>query len=176
VSAQIDELNGLSIDNTIADVAVYSDKARYHALFAQLRRDDPVRWTTPDAYRPFWTVSKHADISEVQRKSTLYISGPRTTLNTIEAETKIRAVTGRKQSQRSIISTDGAEHTVMRAVTADWSLPDSVRPAPPRRAVFSRSCKIPKKWRSCGSARLPRPVPGESGNSGALQGIDRTCG
>ena len=127
MSAQSEELNGLSIDNAIADVGVYSDKARYHALFTKLRRDDPVRWTTPDQYRPFWTVSKHADISEVQKKPALYISGPRTTLNTIEAETKIRAVTGRNQSQRSIISTDGSEHAALRVVTADWFLPDSVK-------------------------------------------------
>jgi cytochrome P450 len=127
VTGRAQQADELSIDNAIADVGVYSDKARYHALFATLRREDPVRWTTPDNYRPFWTVAKHADISEVQKQPGLYPSGPRTTLNTIEAEEKIFARTGRRQTQRSIISTDGAEHTALRTVTQEWLLPDSVK-------------------------------------------------
>lgn len=122
-----DVLGGLSIDDAIADVGVYSDRARYHALFAALRREEPVRWTEPARYRPFWAVSKHADISEVQRQPALFLNGPRTQLNTIEAEDRIRAVTGRNQVQRTIISTDGAEHAALRAISAAWFQPESVR-------------------------------------------------
>jgi cytochrome P450 len=122
-----DVLGGLSVDDAIADVGVYSDKPRYHALFSALRRDEPVRWTAPRQYRPFWTVSKHADISEVQRKPALFLNGPRTQLNTIEAENRIRAATGSHQAQRTIISTDGAEHAALRQITAEWFMPESVR-------------------------------------------------
>ena len=117
----------LSVDDAITDVGVYSDKTRYHRLFAKLRVEDPVRWTQPTSYRPFWTVSKHADICEVQRKPAIFRNEPRTTLNTIEAETKIRAATGRNQTQRSLISTDGEEHAALRSVTAAWFQPDSVK-------------------------------------------------
>lgn len=120
-------LKGLSVDDAIADVDVYSDKPRYHALFTALRREEPIRWTNPARYRPFWTVAKHADISEVQRQPALFLNGPRTQLNTIEAEDKIRAVTGRNQVQRTIISTDGAEHAALRDITAAWFQPESVR-------------------------------------------------
>lgn len=115
------------IDDAITDVEVYADKARYHQLFSMLRRDDPVRWTEPSQYRPFWTISKHADIAEVQKQPAIFLNGPRTSLNTIEAEEKIFAATGRRQAQRSIISTDGAEHAGLRQITQSWFLPNSVR-------------------------------------------------
>lgn len=115
------------IDDAITDVEVYADKVRYHELFAMLRKDDPVRWTEPGKYRPFWTVSRHADIAEVQKQPAIFLNGPRTSLNTIEAEEKIRAATGRNQAQRSIISTDGAEHAGLRQITQSWFLPNSVR-------------------------------------------------
>ncbi len=117
----------LSIDDAIADVGVYSDKARYHCLFSKLRSEEPVRWTEPANYRPFWAVSKHADICEVQKQPAIFRNEPRTTLNTIEAENRIRAATGRHQTQRSLISTDGSEHAALRSVTAAWFLPDSVK-------------------------------------------------
>lgn len=115
------------LDEAIVDVEVYADKTRYHQLFAQLRQHDPVRWTEPKQYRPFWTVSKHADIAEVQKQPAIFLNGPRTSLNTIEAEEKIFAATGRRQAQRSIISTDGAEHAGLRQITQSWFLPNSVR-------------------------------------------------
>lgn len=115
------------IDDAITDVEVYADKARYHELFATLRKDDPVRWTEPSQYRPFWTIARHADIAEVQKQPALFLNGPRTSLNTIEAEEKIFAATGRRQAQRSIISTDGAEHAGLRQITQSWFLPNSVR-------------------------------------------------
>ncbi|HEX4534508.1 MAG TPA: cytochrome P450 [Rhizomicrobium sp.] len=115
-----------AIDNAIADVEVYSDKQRYHELFRQLRAEDPVRWTEPDKYRPFWTVAKHADIVEVQRQGDIFLSAPRTTLNTIEAEQKIRAATGRHQVQRTVVSMDGAEHMAMRNVAREWFLPRNI--------------------------------------------------
>lgn len=120
-------LSGTSLDNAIADVDVYADKDRYHRLFAMLRREEPVRWTAPDAYRPFWTIARHADIAEVQRKPDLFLSAPRTTLNTIAAEAEIEAATGRKQVQRTVISTDGAEHQALRDVAREWFLPQGVK-------------------------------------------------
>ncbi|HWK50689.1 MAG TPA: cytochrome P450 [Steroidobacter sp.] len=117
----------ISVDDAIADVDVYSDPERYHTLFARLRKEQPVRWTQPGKYRPFWAVTRHADIAEVQRKPAIFLSAPRTQLNTIEAEDKIRAATGRHQVQRTVISTDGEEHALLRGIAQSWFLPQSVR-------------------------------------------------
>ncbi|MEQ9142726.1 MAG: cytochrome P450, partial [Parvibaculaceae bacterium] len=71
-----------SIDNAIVDPKVYASVDGFHELFAKLRKEEPVRWTEPDGYRPFWTVSKHADIMEVERQNDKFLNDPRLTLQT----------------------------------------------------------------------------------------------
>ena len=56
-------------DNAIADHKTYGSVEAQHRLFAELRRDDPVHWTQPDGYRPFWTITKYADIVEIERQA-----------------------------------------------------------------------------------------------------------
>ena len=51
-----------SRDNAIADHKTYGSVQAQHRLFTELRRHDPVHWTQPDGYRPFWTITKYADI------------------------------------------------------------------------------------------------------------------
>jgi hypothetical protein len=50
-------------------------------MLAELRHNDPVRWTEPSDYRPFWALTKHADIMEVERQSSQFIVGPRNRCN-----------------------------------------------------------------------------------------------
>jgi hypothetical protein len=38
----------------IVDPALYSDETGLHAMLTELRHTDPVRWTEPSDYRPFW--------------------------------------------------------------------------------------------------------------------------
>jgi hypothetical protein len=47
----------VNLDQAIVDPQVYASMQRYHDLFTHLRRDAPVRWTQPEGYEPFWTVS-----------------------------------------------------------------------------------------------------------------------
>ena len=63
--------------NDIVDPALYSDETRLHGMLTELRHTDPVRWTEPSDYRPFWALTKHADIMEVERQSSQFIVGPR---------------------------------------------------------------------------------------------------
>ena len=79
-----------SIDNAIVDPRTYAHVDEFHRLFTKLRAEDPVRWTEPDGYRPFWTVSKHADIMEVERQNDKFLNDPRLTLQTIEVEEKVK--------------------------------------------------------------------------------------
>jgi cytochrome P450 len=111
-------------DNAIVDPDVYADYDAYHAIFAGLRRDDPVHWTQPDGFRPFWTVAKHADIVEVARHPDVFQNGPRTKAIPIEEESKIMTLTGGRTSlQRTMISMNGEEHAQNRGIAREWFLP-----------------------------------------------------
>ena len=45
-----------------------------HNTFARLRRDDPMHWTEWDGGKGFWSVTRHADILELNRQSDLLSS------------------------------------------------------------------------------------------------------
>ena len=60
----------LALDNALADHRTYGNVEMQHRMFARLRREDPIHWTEPPGYRPFWTVTKYADIIEIERHHT----------------------------------------------------------------------------------------------------------
>src|SRR5260370_11588861 len=79
-----------ALDNAIADHKTYGSVDAQHGLFAKLRREDPVHWTQPDGYRPFWTISKYADIIEVERQADRFINQPRTKRLSLNFQSKVR--------------------------------------------------------------------------------------
>ena len=43
-----------------------------HNTFARLRREDPLSWTEWDGGKPFWSVTRNADISAMNRQGQLF--------------------------------------------------------------------------------------------------------
>jgi cytochrome P450 len=79
------------IANTIVDPTAYADGDRVDRAFAQLRREAPLEMAQPDGFDPFWVVTRHADILEVERQNALFHNGDRATVvTTIEADKKVR--------------------------------------------------------------------------------------
>ncbi|MFJ9562814.1 cytochrome P450 [Streptomyces fuscichromogenes] len=115
------------VSDRIADPKTYADFDEYHALFSRLRREEPVRWTEPAGYRPFWTVSRYNDVLEVEKQQNLFISAPRTVLRPIEQEENIRKVTGSTQVARTLIQMDEPDHRLYRALTQAWFMPGRLR-------------------------------------------------
>ena len=117
-----------SIDNAIADPRTYASMDAYHGLFAKLREEAPVRWTEPDGYRPFWTVSKHADIMEVERQNDKFLNDPRLTLQTIELEEEVRKFAGGETKLiRSLVDMDNPDHRAYRGLTQSWFMPPNLK-------------------------------------------------
>lgn len=107
-----------SVDQAIAEPTLYADADRYHALFKRLRAEEPVRWTAPSGYRPFWLVSRHADIVQVEREPELFINAPRAILRAQEIEARLsQAQGGNSNLLRSMNNMDGEEHRNYRGVT-----------------------------------------------------------
>src|SRR5262249_25117711 len=53
--------------NVLADPTAYADDERLHTALRQLRATNPVAWVDHPPYRPFWAITKHADIMGIER-------------------------------------------------------------------------------------------------------------
>jgi cytochrome P450 len=116
------------VDEAIASHKTYGSLEGQHALFSMLRRDDPVHWTEPDGYRPFWTVSKHRDVMEIEKQNDKFINAPRTKLLSIEFESKVKeAMGGRPMLVRAINQMDNPDHAKYKKLTHAWFQPKQVR-------------------------------------------------
>jgi cytochrome P450 len=117
-----------AIDNAIADGKTYSDIDAHHALFTRLRSEDPVHWTAPDGFRPFWSITRHADIIEIERQHDRFANKLRTKLLSIEFEAKIKeAMAGKTMLVRALPQMDNPDHKVYRQLTAAWFQPRQLR-------------------------------------------------
>jgi cytochrome P450 len=135
----------ISIDNAIASPATYGDEKRLHAILTDLRKNDPVHWTTPDGVRPYWAVTKHADILEVEKLNDKFLNEPRSVLMDIEAEKSLAAMwggpdpkTGRVSPLRTLIDMDGADHRAYRGLTQPWFMPGNLKKLEARMAELSK--------------------------------------
>lgn len=75
-----------------------------------------------DGYRPFWAVTKHADIMAIERADTVFTNSPRSVLMTAAAD-ELQAGVG----IRTLIHLDDPEHRDLRAIGADWFRPKAMR-------------------------------------------------
>lgn len=118
----------IALDNAIADHKTYGNVDLQHRLFAGLRRDDPVHWTEPDGYRPFWTITKYADIVEIERQADRFINAPRTKLLSTEFESKVReAMNGKPMLVRALPQMDNPDHAKYQKLTHAWFQPRHIR-------------------------------------------------
>ena len=60
-------------NEAIADPRTFTDPAALHGLLARIRKDDPLPFIEAADYAPFWLVSRHSDILEVERNAAQFI-------------------------------------------------------------------------------------------------------
>jgi cytochrome P450 len=134
-----DGFANLSLDDAIVHPDLYADEEAIHALYGMLRRDDPVRWITPEGFRPFWAITKHADLLEIERQNELFVSSKRTYLGTIKAEEWIQSVTGDTHLFRTLVDLDEPQHMKLRALTQSWFMPASLKKLEARVAHLAKA-------------------------------------
>ncbi len=83
-------------------------------------------WVDYPPYRPFWAITKHADIIEIERANDLFINEPRPLLGTAEADDVARAQLDAGMGLRTLIHMDDPQHRVVRAIGADWFRPKAM--------------------------------------------------
>jgi cytochrome P450 len=112
-----DEAAGL-----LADPQAYTDEQRLHAVLTHLRANAPVSRVEVPNYRPFWAITKYADIMSIERDNTLFTNWPRPVLATIQGD-ELQAAAG----VRTLIHLDDPQHRVVRAIGSDWFRPKAMR-------------------------------------------------
>lgn len=111
----------------LADPTAYADDARLHGALTRLRAENPVAWVDNPPYRPFWAITKHADIMAVERDNDLFISEPRPLLATAAADDLARQQLEAGMGLRTLIHMDDPHHRKVRSIGADWFRPKAMR-------------------------------------------------
>lgn len=106
----------------LADPQAYTDEQRLHTALTHLRANAPVCRVEVPGYRPFWAITKYADVMDVERNNLLFTNWPRPVLATIEGD-ELQASAG----VRTLIHLDDPQHRVVRAIGSDWFRPKAMR-------------------------------------------------
>ncbi|OBJ36010.1 cytochrome [Mycobacterium colombiense] len=111
----------------LADPSAYTDDERLHTALGQLRAINPVAWVDHPPYRPFWAITKHADIMAIERDNDLFISAPRPLLTPADADDLRKAQQDAGTGMRTLVQMDGPYHRKVRAIGANWFRPTAMR-------------------------------------------------
>ncbi|HVH07792.1 MAG TPA: cytochrome P450 [Myxococcota bacterium] len=101
------------------DPKAYTDPQTWHAVAARLRREDPVPRIEAEGFDPFWAVTRHADLIEIERQPELFPN----TVNSVLIPSAIRPPVMIK----TLIHQDGAQHRAYRNLTNDWFKPGELK-------------------------------------------------
>lgn len=105
--------------SALTDPSAYAN-GRLGEACKVLRRESPVHRVDAAGFEPFYALTKHADILDVERQGDLFHARPRYKL--------YRDVNKPPQDgARSLVQMDAPEHTEYRGVVADWFRPRSLR-------------------------------------------------
>lgn len=117
------------VAQTIVDPKAYAAGKPVDEAFAWLRREAPLEQAQPEGFDPFWVVTRHADILEVEKQNELFHNGDRSTvLTTIEADKAVRQMMGGSPHLvRSLVQMDNPDHMNYRRLTQGSFVPQNLR-------------------------------------------------
>jgi len=130
--------NSDTIDDMLVNPAAYADET-IHDAYTTLRRDDPVHWTQPTGFRPFWSITRHADIVAISKANDRFINRERTYISPVEAEDWVKATTGDTHLFRTLVDLDDPLHMKLRRITNTWFMPQNLRALEPRIAGIAKA-------------------------------------
>jgi cytochrome P450 len=123
MSAEVESMTPEEAGLVFVTPAAYADEEQFHAACTLLRRESPVHRVETEEWIPFWAITRHADVLEIELHHEQFHNAPVPVLNSFEGE-------ARRMEQgdllRTLIHMDEPDHKAYRAVTADWFLPKSI--------------------------------------------------
>ena len=103
--------------------SMFTDEQMFHGVTAKLRREAPVHWVEHPDFNPFYVVTKHADVLDVELHPAEFLNAPRTVLLN-KAGDQWQEMQG--LIVKSLVQMDDPEHRLHRNLTADWFLPKNL--------------------------------------------------
>ena len=103
--------------------AMFTDEDHFHAVTTKLRKESPVHWVEHPDFNPFWVLTKHADVLDVELHPNEFLNAPRAILGNKQADS-MREMQG--HLVKSLVQMDDPEHRNHRNLTADWFLPKNL--------------------------------------------------
>lgn len=103
--------------------ATFTDEAFFHGVTTRLRKESPIQWVEDDNFNPFYVLTKHADVLEVELHNNLFLNAPRAILGDKHADAE-REMQG--HLVKSLVQMDDPEHRDHRALTSEWFLPKNL--------------------------------------------------
>ena len=103
-----------------------------HQVWTELRATDPVHWCEPEGYRPFWAITKHADIKFISSHPGLFSSKPRLTLQPIAVEQEMLRAFPDAADQggmplRMLVTMDPPDHRTYRNLASPYFRPSVLK-------------------------------------------------
>ncbi|MBX3705854.1 MAG: cytochrome P450 [Pseudomonadales bacterium] len=135
-------------DDDVIAPEIYGRIGHPHQAFAWLRANDPLRLVHPEGFRPFWVVTKHADMVEIEKQPEVFASEPRPILGREVTRPEMRAeiiaqifqrlqdspkllevlaTAGEGGLIRSLVQMDPPDHTKYRALVQPWFKPSNIK-------------------------------------------------
>jgi cytochrome P450 len=112
------------LTNVFVDPTAYADEERFHAACRVLRREHPIARVESERYRPFWAVTRHADVMDVERDHEHFLNAPRPLLAPAALEALAEA---NGQMLRTLIHMDDPDHKAFRGIASSWFRPGQIR-------------------------------------------------
>jgi len=106
------------------DPTRYEDLSRWHAAAAAIRREAPVLRVEPPGLAPFWAVTRHDHVMEIERQPERFWNTKQVVLDPSGGVERLRASGA---DLKTLVHMDGVEHRGYRGVTNDWFKPANLR-------------------------------------------------
>jgi cytochrome P450 len=130
----------------IVDPVVYGNWRALLDTFATLRRESPVAVAEIPGYRPFWVITRHADILKISKDNATFLNNPATVVVApLMAETFVaHLMKGSPHLVKSLVQMDAPEHPKYRRLTQDWFMPANLKTIESNIRAIAKSAKAVK--------------------------------
>jgi cholest-4-en-3-one 26-monooxygenase len=142
------QAEGLALDTLdIIDPDHYQRDGYPHAEWALLRREAPVFWFDRVEAKPFWAITKHADVVWISKQPRRFIIEPRVAVFPGPPGPDVSG------EVRHLLDMDPPEHGVYRKLVSAWFTPRTVQRLAPATQQIARDL-LDELWREAPEGRV----------------------